>query len=143
MTDGEQYKIRWPVKDLAYRLRPSHAAAQDDILGTMTAHVRKPARFQRRPRFAHSVIKNMICSISLAYLAIRRRHGVLDGIRIPLRPHFGVIGVAPREPGLVDSVPPAYFGGNLDNWRLGKGAAVYLPVSVPEALLSIGDPHAA
>jgi acetamidase/formamidase/AraC-like DNA-binding protein len=74
---------------------------------------------------------------------IRRRHGVLDGIRIPLRPHFGVIGVAPREAGLVDSVPPAYFGGNLDNWRLGKGAAVYLPVSVAEALLSIGDPHAA
>jgi acetamidase/formamidase/AraC-like DNA-binding protein len=73
----------------------------------------------------------------------RRRHGVLEGVRIPLRPHFGVIGVAPRESGLVDSVPPAYFGGNLDNWRLGKGAAVYLPVSVPEALLSIGDPHAA
>jgi len=81
--------------------------------------------------------------IPVAAETIRRRHGVLDGIRIPLRPHFGVIGVAPREAGLVDSVPPAYFGGNLDNWRLGKGAAVYLPVSVPEALLSIGDPHAA
>jgi len=71
MTDGEQYKIRWPVKDLAYRLRPSHAAAQDDILGSITAHVCKPARFQRRTRFAHSVIKNMICSISLACLATR------------------------------------------------------------------------
>jgi acetamidase/formamidase len=81
--------------------------------------------------------------VPVAPETIRRRHGVLDGIRIPLRPHFGVIGVAPRESGLVDSVPPAYFGGNLDNWRLGKGAAVYLPVSVPEALLSIGDPHAA
>jgi acetamidase/formamidase/AraC-like DNA-binding protein len=81
--------------------------------------------------------------VPVAAGTIRRRHGVLDGIRIPLRPHFGVIGVAPREAGLVDSVPPAYFGGNLDNWRLGKGAAVYLPVSVPEALLSIGDPHAA
>jgi acetamidase/formamidase len=81
--------------------------------------------------------------IPVAAETIRRRHGVLDGIRIPLRPHFGVIGVAPREAGLVDSVPPAYFGGNLDNWRLGKGAAVYLPVSVPQALLSIGDPHAA
>ncbi|MBS7544112.1 acetamidase/formamidase family protein [Ancylobacter oerskovii] len=68
---------------------------------------------------------------------------VLDGIRIPLRPHFGVIAVAPREADLVDSVPPAYFGGNLDNWRLGKGATVYLPVSVPGALLSVGDPHAA
>jgi acetamidase/formamidase/AraC-like DNA-binding protein len=81
--------------------------------------------------------------VPVAAETIRRRHNVLDSIRIPLRPHFGVIGVAPREPGLVDSVPPAYFGGNLDNWRLGKGAAVYLPVSVPEALLSIGDPHAA
>jgi acetamidase/formamidase/AraC-like DNA-binding protein len=81
--------------------------------------------------------------VPVAPETIRRRHGVLEGVRIPLRPHFGVIGVAPREAGLVDSVPPAYFGGNLDNWRLGKGAAVYLPVSVPEALLSIGDPHAA
>ena len=74
---------------------------------------------------------------------IERRHDALDGVRIPLRPHFGVIGVAPRESDLVDSVPPSYFGGNLDNWRLGKGATVYLPVSVPGALLSVGDLHAA
>lgn len=75
--------------------------------------------------------------------SVRRRHDVLDGIRIPLRPHFGVIAVAPREADLVDSVPPAYFGGNLDNWRLGRGSTIYLPVSVPGALLSVGDPHAA
>lgn len=68
---------------------------------------------------------------------------VLRDVKIPLRPHFGVIGLAPRESGIVDSVPPAYFGGNLDNWRLGKDSAVYLPVSVPGGLLSIGDPHAA
>jgi acetamidase/formamidase/AraC-like DNA-binding protein len=67
----------------------------------------------------------------------------LSGVRIPLRPHFGVIALAPREAGPVDSVPPAYFGGNLDNWRLGKRSAVYLPVSAPGGLLSIGDPHAA
>ena len=74
---------------------------------------------------------------------VKRRHAVLDGIRIPLRPHFGVIAVAPREADFVDSVPPSYFGGNLDNWRLGKGSTIYLPVSVPGALLSVGDPHAA
>ena len=73
---------------------------------------------------------------------IERLSPVLSGVRIPLRPHFGVIAVAPREAYMVDSVPPAYFGGNLDNWRLGKGSVVYLPVSVPGALLSIGDPHA-
>lgn len=81
--------------------------------------------------------------IPVAPGSVRRRHAVLDGIRIPLRPHFGVIAVAPRELDFVDSVPPSYFGGNLDNWRLGKGATVYLPVSVPGALLSVGDPHAA
>ncbi|MGJ4928995.1 acetamidase/formamidase family protein [Bradyrhizobium sp. HKCCYLS2038] len=75
--------------------------------------------------------------------SIKRRHGVLDSIRIPLRPHFGVIAVAPREADFVDSIPPSYFGGNLDNWRLGKGSTVYLPVAVPGALLSVGDPHAA
>jgi len=74
---------------------------------------------------------------------VKRRHAVLEGVRIPLRPHFGVIAVAPREADLVDSVPPSYFGGNLDNWRLGRGSTVYLPVSVPGALLSVGDPHAA
>jgi acetamidase/formamidase/AraC-like DNA-binding protein len=74
---------------------------------------------------------------------LKRRHDVLDGVRIPLRPHFGVIALAPREDEFVDSVPPSYFGGNLDNWRLGKGSAIYLPVSVPGALLSVGDPHAA
>jgi acetamidase/formamidase len=81
--------------------------------------------------------------IPVASGTVKRRHAVLDGIRIPLRPHFGVIAVAPREVDLVDSVPPSYFGGNLDNWRLGKGSSVYLPVSVPGALLSVGDPHAA
>ena len=71
------------------------------------------------------------------------RPNSLGGVRIPLRPHFGVIALAPREADPVDSIPPSYFGGNLDNWRLGKGAAVYLPVSVAGGLLSIGDPHAA
>jgi len=80
--------------------------------------------------------------VPVAAGSVKRRHNVLDGIRIPLRPHFGVIAVAPREVDFVDSIPPSYFGGNLDNWRLGKGSTVYLPVSVPGALLSVGDPHA-
>lgn len=73
---------------------------------------------------------------------ITKNYDILSGVTIPLRPHFGVMGVAPRETDLLDSVPPSYFGGNIDNWRVGKGATVYLPVAVPGALLSIGDPHA-
>ena len=74
--------------------------------------------------------------------SIVENHGVLEGVKIPVRPHFGVIALAPAETGLVDSVPPSYFGGNLDNWRIAKGATVYLRVAVDGALLSVGDPHA-
>lgn len=71
-----------------------------------------------------------------------RNYDVLRNVEIPIRPHFGVIAVAPAYNGLVDSVPPAAFGGNLDNWRTGPGSRVFLPVQVPGALLSLGDPHA-
>jgi acetamidase/formamidase/AraC-like DNA-binding protein len=73
---------------------------------------------------------------------IEERHGVLAGIHIPARPHFGVIGLAPNHSEMVDSVPPSAFGGNIDNWRIGRGARVFLPVEVAGALLSVGDPHA-
>jgi acetamidase/formamidase/AraC-like DNA-binding protein len=80
--------------------------------------------------------------VPVDHSTIEKNYDVLAGINVPLRPHFGVIGVAPRESDLLDSVPPSYFGGNIDNWRVGKGASIYLPVAVPKALLSIGDPHA-
>lgn len=74
---------------------------------------------------------------------IEKNERVLDGVRVPIRPHFGTLGVAPREADMVDSIPPSYFGGNIDDWRIGSGATMYYPVSVPGALLSAGDPHAA
>ena len=80
--------------------------------------------------------------VPVDHATVEKRYGILKGVEIPVRPHFGVIGTAPREAELIDSVPPSYFGGNIDNWRVGKGSKVFLPVSVPGALLSIGDPHA-
>jgi acetamidase/formamidase len=68
--------------------------------------------------------------------------GILKGIRVPVRPHFGVMAVAPREAEFVDTIPPGYFGGNIDNWRIGKGGMMYYPVAVPGGLFSVGDPHA-
>jgi acetamidase/formamidase len=73
--------------------------------------------------------------------SIVENHGVLQGVKIPVRPHFGVIALAPAETGLVDSVPPSCFGGNLDNWRIAKGA-IYLRVAADGGLFSVGDPHA-
>lgn len=79
--------------------------------------------------------------VPVDHASIRKVRRVLEGIRIPARPHFGFVAVAPRESEIVDSIPPGYFGGNIDNWRAGKGAKLYLPVAVEGALLSIGDGH--
>jgi acetamidase/formamidase len=67
---------------------------------------------------------------------------VLKGVRVPIRPHFGTMGLAPKEADVVDTIPPSYTGGNIDNWRICKGAVMYYPVAVEGALLSAGDPHA-
>jgi acetamidase/formamidase len=81
--------------------------------------------------------------VHVDHATVQENHGVLKNIRIPIRPHFGVMTVAPKEAAYVDSIPPGYFGGNIDNWRIGKGATMYYPVAVPGALFSIGDSHAA
>jgi len=64
------------------------------------------------------------------------------GIRIPVHPFFGNLGVAPPE-GRLNSAPPAYNAGNMDNKWLVAGTKVYIPVQVPGALFSVGDGHAA
>ena len=72
----------------------------------------------------------------------KKNHGILKNVRVPIRPHFGTMGLAPKEADIVDSIPPSYTGGNIDDWRIGKGATMYYPVSVPGGLFSVGDPHA-
>ena len=74
---------------------------------------------------------------------IDKNSAVLPGVRVPIRPHFGTMGLAPVEADYVSSIPPSYFGGNIDNWRIGKGGTMYYPVAVQGGLLSAGDPHAA
>ncbi len=63
---------------------------------------------------------------------------------VPLHPMLGCIAVAPgpaqAPPGTGDS---GRFGGNMDFNEIAEGATIYLPVSVPGALLYVGDGHAA
>jgi acetamidase/formamidase len=93
--------------------------------------------------------------------ALNRRLGVLDepvvlrwtvadgvattqhGHRVATAPFLGVMGVPPAEPGRHSTVPPRWHGGNLDCRELVAGSTLYLPVTVPGALLSVGDGHAA
>ena len=65
------------------------------------------------------------------------------GVRIPLEPFLGVMGVALAEPGEHSTIPPRAFGGNMDIKQLTAGSTLYLPVSVDGALFSAGDGHAA
>jgi acetamidase/formamidase len=71
------------------------------------------------------------------------KQGVLKGIRVPLRPHFGCLGLTQKEADIVNSIPPDYIGGNIDDWRFGKGATLYYPVSIDGAFFSVGDTHSA
>lgn len=65
------------------------------------------------------------------------------GVDIPLRPFFGIIGVAPPPAyGLVSSVEPREYGGNIDNKEFIPGTSLFLPVFVPGANFSVGDGHA-
>ena len=64
-------------------------------------------------------------------------------IIVPYEPFCGVMGVAPREPGRLTTIPPRENGGNIDIRHLTAGAKLYLPVLVPGALFSCGDCHAA
>jgi acetamidase/formamidase len=66
------------------------------------------------------------------------------GFTRALAPFLGVIGVAPELTGEHSTIPPrAVGGGNIDCKDLVAGSTLYLPVAVADAILSLGDGHAA
>ena len=65
------------------------------------------------------------------------------GIKIPIRPFCGVLGVSPAKAGSFDVMPPGKHGGNMDIRHTTVGSRVKLPVQVEGALFSTGDIHAA
>ncbi len=70
--------------------------------------------------------------------------GSCGGLTTRLAPFLGVIGMPPAEPGEHSTYPPrALGGGNIDCRELVAGSTLYLPVTVPEAMLCVGDGHAA
>jgi acetamidase/formamidase len=72
------------------------------------------------------------------------RHGeLLPGIRIPLAPFCGELGVAPPTEGAHSTIPPDVHGGNMDTKHLTAGTRLYLPVFAEGARFSLGDGHAA
>jgi len=61
---------------------------------------------------------------------------------LPLRPFFGVMGLAPPpEWGELTSQQPRAFGGNMDCRLLTEGATLFLPVHVAGGRFLCGDGH--
>jgi acetamidase/formamidase len=66
-----------------------------------------------------------------------------DGVRIPIEPFCGTMGVPGRDMRGTPIPPPHAGGGNMDCRHLTAGTTLYLPVEVAGGLLSLGDAHAA
>ena len=67
----------------------------------------------------------------------------IPGVKVPIEPFMGEMGVAWAEPGPQPTMPPTIHGGNMDCRHTGTGCTVYFPVKVPGALFSTGDGHLA
>lgn len=106
-----------------------------------------------RQDWGWNLITPLLGTLPEDFPTVRRLHIPLDrkamvarlpwGMRVPLRPFFGVMGVAPPPVyGRITSIVPREHGGNLDNKELVPGATLYLPVWNAGALFSVGDGHA-
>jgi acetamidase/formamidase len=71
------------------------------------------------------------------------RTELVPGVRIPVEPFCGTMGVPGAGMRGVPIPPPHPGGGNIDCRHLTAGTTLYLPVGVEGGLLSLGDAHAA
>lgn len=106
-----------------------------------------------RQNWAYNQIRPLKGSLPEDFPIYRRVHIALDrqtrmatmpwGTKVPLAPFFGVMGVAPPPIyGMVSSVEPREYGGNIDLKELQAGATFFLPVWASGGLFSAGDGHA-
>ncbi len=66
-----------------------------------------------------------------------------EGIRVPIDPFPGTIGVELPEKGRWSNIPPGKHAGNMDNPDLVVGTVLYTPVWIKGAGLKTGDSHIA
>src|SRR6266581_122401 len=57
--------------------------------------------------------------VPVDHRTVKENHGILKNVRVPIRPHFGVLGLAPAEADIVDSIGPNYpLLETQDDWVL-------------------------
>lgn len=76
-------------------------------------------------------------------IEIEDGQAIFHGIKMPIRPMIGVIGVAPAdEDGEWPTDSPWKHGGNMDTTDIKAGSTLYFPIRQKGALLALGDCHA-
>lgn len=118
----EPFVVRWEIED--------GAARSDDLPG-----VRIPAR----PFLG---VLGVAPAAEQARRYEERERGTAERGAVVLGPDAR--SAVPAGNGLalgLRTIPPRENGGNLDLRQAGAGATVSVPVQVPGALLSVGDPH--
>jgi len=66
----------------------------------------------------------------------------LGSLTLPLAPMLGCFGVAPEDGQAISTATSGRHGGNMDYRGFVSGVTAYFPVSVPGALVFLGDGHA-
>jgi len=108
---------------------------------------------QLRQDWGYTYVRPLAGALPNDFDAVDQIHTRLDnnarvgtlpwGLEIPLRPFFGVMGLAPPKAwGGISSIEPRAHGGNLDLKHLVPGSTLYLPVFNEGAGFSVGDGHA-
>jgi acetamidase/formamidase len=67
--------------------------------------------------------------------------GRTEGFELDLAPFLGVMGMPPAKPGVYETGPPRWCGGNVDCKELVVGTTFFLPIPVDGARFSAGDGH--
>jgi acetamidase/formamidase len=152
-----------PVADLAQLRRENQGRGPHSIIGPVGVRDAEPgdmlaiefqrlipidwgASFVNPSDLGTGTLPDLFPEGQIRYLELDLAHmraEFLPGISVPIRPFQGTFAVAPAVGGVVSSVPPGQYAGNIDLRDLTEGSTLFVPVWQPRALLYTGDSHAA
>ncbi|MBO9521312.1 MAG: acetamidase/formamidase family protein [Nocardioidaceae bacterium] len=158
---GNRVTPELTLEDVGRYFGESNGAGPHDLTGPIAVHGARPGDVLRvdvldlrlRPHAFNLSLPGHLGIGALAedFAEGQVRHFQLSGnsvefapgVRVPIRPFLGYMGVAPQADGPHSSIPPGSHGGNIDVPDLVVGSSLFLPVWADGALFCAGDAHAA
>jgi len=110
--------------------------------GRIASTALNPA-YVERTRYQPDFDSNWVLDREKGVARLKNPSEHLKNYTVKLQPMVGCLAVAPPAHQAFRTGYPGTFGGNMDYNQIREGTTVYLPVSVPGALVFIGDGHAA